>query len=166
MNKLGRPVNPGSYRQQALREGVSKSTIGYRLGKETKFRGLCAGCGIDVCGKQNKPQYFCSIRCHADFKYRLYIDAWKIGKNTGGRGKQGAVSNHVRRYLFEKYDSKCSRCGWNEVHPLTERIPLEVNHKDGDSSNHQEANLELLCPSCHSLTTTFRSLNKGKGRQR
>jgi 5-methylcytosine-specific restriction endonuclease McrA len=30
--------------------------------------------------------------------------------------------------------------------------------------NHNEKNLNLLCPNCHSLTPTYGSLNKGNGR--
>jgi hypothetical protein len=69
-----------------------------------------------------------------------------------------------RRYLVEKFGEQCSRCGWNERHPRTGRIPLEVEHIDGDWRNNTPANLTLLCPNCHSLTPTFRALNRGRGR--
>lgn len=42
-------------------------------------------------------------------------------------------------------------------------MPLEVEHIDGDSTNNKEYNLTLLCPNCHSLTKTYRGLNKGNG---
>jgi hypothetical protein len=58
----------------------------------------------------------------------------------------------------------CTRCGWAERHPITGRIPMEVEHIDGDWQNNRPDNLTLLCPSCHSLTPTYRALNKGKGR--
>lgn len=76
-----------------------------------------------------------------------------------------ALSQYVRRYLFEKYESKCCECGWSKVNPTTGKVPLEVEHIDGDWKNNKEENLKLLCPNCHSLTPTYRSLNKGKGRQ-
>ena len=38
-------------------------------------------------------------------------------------------------------------------------IAPELNHKDGDSSNHLLPNLEFLCPNCHSQTPTYRSRN-------
>lgn len=31
--------------------------------------------------------------------------------------------------------ARCSRCGWHEQHPKTGLVPLEVNHKNGDSTN-------------------------------
>jgi hypothetical protein len=94
-----------------------------------------------------------------------YIDRWKAGKESGMRG-QTAISAYIRKYLFAKYDNKCCRCSWKEKNKTTGKIPLEVNHKDGNHRNNKEGNLELLCPNCHSLTSSFRSLNKGSGRPR
>ena len=75
------------------------------------------------------------------------------------------ISNHIRRYLFEKYDNKCALCGWSMVNPFTNTLPLEVEHKDGNYSNNKEDNLILLCPNCHSLTATYKGANKGNGRK-
>jgi 5-methylcytosine-specific restriction endonuclease McrA len=56
------------------------------------------------------------------------------------------------------------KCGWKERHNLTGNVPIQLEHKDGDSNNNKIDNLELLCPNCHSLTDTFGYLNKGRGR--
>lgn len=101
----------------------------------------------------------------SDVKYQNYIKKWKAGETGGMKGQTG-ISNHVRRYLFEKYDKKCCKCGWNETNTFTGKIPLEVEHKDGNHRNNNENNLELICPNCHSLTSTYRALNWGKGRPR
>ncbi len=101
----------------------------------------------------------------ADKRYREFIVRWKQGLESGMRGTS-SISAHIRRYLFEKYDSACARCGWNKTHPITGNVPLEVEHLDGDFKNNEEINLELICPCCHSLTATYRSLNTGKGRPR
>ena len=100
-----------------------------------------------------------------DKKYNEYIIRWKNGLENGMRGKT-AISGHIRRFLFIKYNNKCCKCGWGVVSEYTGKIPLEVEHKDGDHTNNEESNLELLCPNCHSLTPTYRSLNWGKGRPR
>jgi predicted restriction endonuclease len=97
--------------------------------------------------------------------YEQYINDWQQGINTGMRGKT-SLSHHIRKYLFEKYDSKCCQCGWSEINPYTNKIPLEVEHIDGDYTNNCESNLELLCPNCHSLTKTYKGANKNKGRPR
>lgn len=101
----------------------------------------------------------------AEKKYLSYIERWKRGLESGMRGKT-SISAHIRKYLFVKYNNKCCICGWCAVNPSTGRIPLEVEHVDGDHTNNREENLRLLCPNCHSLTPTFRSLNMGKGRPR
>lgn len=160
---MGRPISKDSYRQLALKYGCTKSTIGYRLGKEHKVRGLCKNCETQLISKFAIT--FCSPKCHATFQYKEYIKKWKCGKKNGGDEK-GNISNHVRRYLFERYENRCSKCEWSEINSSTGLIPLEVNHIDGDCTNHIEENLELICPNCHSLTPTFRSLNKGSKRKR
>jgi hypothetical protein len=43
-------------------------------------------------------------------------------------------------------------------------VPIEVEHIDGDWRNSRVENLTLLCPNCHSLTATYRGLNRGRGR--
>ena len=95
---------------------------------------------------------------------KAYIDLWRQGLVRGDYGR-GDVPRAIRDYLFVKFDGKCSRCGWNSVNPYTGSVPLTVEHIDGDSSNSSESNLDLICPNCHSLTATYGSLNRGKGRK-
>ena len=47
---------------------------------------------------------------------------------------------------------------------MTGRIPLHIDHIDGDWSNNQPPNLRLLCPNCHALTASYGALNRGRGR--
>ncbi|GAC1388954.1 MAG: hypothetical protein NVSMB31_04020 [Vulcanimicrobiaceae bacterium] len=70
----------------------------------------------------------------------------------------------MRRALIYLLGEQCSRCGWKERHPLTGKVPIEVEHIDGNWRNNHPSNLTLICPNCHSLTPTFRALNKGRGR--
>ena len=102
---------------------------------------------------------------YAEKRYQEYIIRWKNGLENGMRGKT-AISVYIKKYLFEKFNKKCNRCDWCKINPTTNRIPLEIEHLDGDFTNNKEENLELICPNCHSLTSTYRSLNKGKGRPR
>ena len=53
--------------------------------------------------------------------------------------------------------NKCEECGidsWNG-----KSIECELDHIDGNSSNHVLSNLRILCPNCHSQTDTFRAKN-------
>ena len=121
---------------------------------------MCAaGCG--KAARRNAAKY-CSLQCHFSHRYQIRV-ALLIGgdypaTNTTGSGR------FVQKFLRQHYGDRCSRCGWNEVHPVTGRVPLEVEHMDGNWQNTRLENLALLCPNCHSLTPTFRALNKGKGR--
>lgn len=107
---------------------------------------------------------YCSTFCQSQYNYNKWIKRWKEGKETGLSGEY-SISKKIRRYMFEKYNSKCARCGWGEVNPYTRNVPLETEHIDGDFKNNQEDNLILLCPNCHSLTATYKGANRGNGRK-
>jgi len=120
------------------------------------------------CNKKLTKQYkYCSKQCQKDFQYKEYIKKWKNEEVDGSKSNGMAVSGYVRRYLFEKYEGKCSKCGWGIPNPFINKVFLEVDHINGDSTNNKKENLDLLCPNCHSLTPTYCVLNKGNGnRQR
>ena len=107
-----------------------------------------------------------SMMCkkHGDKQYLKYIEKWKSGLVNGMRGTY-QISHYIIRYLREKYDNKCCECGWHKVNPYTKKVPLDVEHIDGNYRNNKEENLKLLCPNCHSLTPTYKGANKGKGRK-
>ena len=125
-----------------------------------KKENYCLNCGCSI-PSRNK---YCSSKCLADYQYKAYIKRWKNGLEDGMRGEY-LISSHIRRYLIEKFDNKCSICGWGEINPYTSKVPLEVHHKDGDYTHNSEDNLDLLCPNCHSLTETYKAANKGNGRK-
>jgi hypothetical protein len=72
----------------------------------------------------------------------------------------------IRKYFIRKYGEKCMECGWDKKHPTTGNVPLELEHIDGNSENGHIDNLKLICPNCHSLTATYKNLNKGNGRKK
>lgn len=121
---------------------------------------ICDNCGKTLNDKRNR---FCNNKCQQEYSHKEYIKSWKNGEKNGCSG-QYALSKHIKRYLFEKNNCKCEKCGWGEVNAHTNTIPLEVHHVDGDYMNNKEENLQLLCPNCHSLTETYKSHNK-KGRK-
>jgi hypothetical protein len=109
---------------------------------------------------------YCSNQCQRDFEYEQYIERWKAGSEAGGMGITAkGLSGYVRRYILTKYNFSCSICGWDKKNPATSKSPLDIDHIDGDSENNKETNLRLLCPNCHSLTPSYKNLNRGKGRQ-
>jgi len=106
---------------------------------------------------------WCSHKCQMEGQYKLYIEQWKAGKKDGMRGKYD-VSKYIRKYLFRKNNASCSVCKWNRRHSVTGKVPLHIDHIDGNVRNNTEDNLRLLCPNCHSLTENFGVLNRGNGR--
>ena len=157
-----------SYREIARIVGLSKNAVRQHIvGQPCKRRRKeptpCVFCGKSING--TRVSSYCGPKCHADWEYTDYISRWKIGNATGNIGKDAEqISAHVRRYMFEKYCGVCCKCGWCQENKFTRKVPLQVNHIDGNSRNSQEENLELLCPNCHSLTPNYGSRNKGNGR--
>ena len=120
-----------------------------------------------VCNKATKRKVYkyCSNKCQQVYQYKEYIKKWKHGLVDGNRGIIAKnISNYLRRYLVELHGEKCSLCGWNKKNLVTGKIPLEVDHINGNADDNSEENLRLICPNCHSLSPNFRNLNKGKGR--
>jgi hypothetical protein len=87
-------------------------------------------------------------------------------KNKLNSGLENCSSKFIRTFMIEKFGAKCMKCGWCEINQITKKVPVELNHIDGNSVNNDLSNLEILCPNCHSLTPNFRNLNKGNGRQK
>lgn len=53
---------------------------------------------------------------------------------------------------------KCELCGWSKFAPGG-RLPLELDHINGDRYDNRLENLRILCPNCHSIQPTHRGLN-------
>ena len=118
----------------------------------------CQHCS-SPCGHRD----FCrGTTCKKDFQSQCYLDRWLKGEETGNTADH--LHPYVRAYCLKKAGNKCSECEWSRVHPITGKVPLTVDHVDGNHKNSVIENLKVLCPSCHSLTPTYGALNKGKGR--
>ena len=120
----------------------------------------------NYCGEvlRNRQYKYCNNQCQSNKQYEEYIERWKQGVESGQRGIY-QLSNHIKRYIKEKYNYKCCKCGWGKINETTNTVPLEIHHKDGDYTNNDEDNLELLCPNCHSLTDTYKNALNHEGRK-
>jgi hypothetical protein len=107
----------------------------------------------------NRKREFCSRACR---DARL-VKSWVEGSALGGTSV--GIFSVLRAWLLRQAKWQCSACGWHEVNPSTGKVPLNIDHADGNSGNHAFANLRVLCPNCHSLTPTYGALNKGRGRK-
>ena len=120
----------------------------------------CINCNKEI----KKRSKYCSNKCQKEYQYKTYINKWKNNQINGMRGEY-QISSYIKTYLFNKYNNKCARCGWGEINKYTNKIPLEIEHIDGNYKNNKEENLILLCPNCHSLTSTYKGANLNKGRK-
>ena len=120
----------------------------------------CINCNKEI---KNKNKY-CSVKCQKEYEYMNFIKKWKEGETSGMRGEY-QLSMHIKTYLLEKYNNQCARCGWGETNQYTGKIPLEIEHIDGNYKNNKEENLIVLCPNCHSLTSTYKGANYNHGRK-
>lgn len=64
-----------------------------------------------------------------------------------------------RLFLAKIKKPKCEICGWARK-SVDGRIPLELDHINGDRYDNRLENLRILCPNCHSLQTTHRGKNR------
>lgn len=129
---------------------------------------ICLNCGKEVPNPKYNKRKYCSHACQMEYQQKEWINKWLSGEISGVSENDhwDNIPDRIRNYLFEKYNNKCSVCGWGETNPFTGRIPLEVEHIDGNAKNNRPENLTLLCPNCHSLTATYRGANRGKGRNK
>ena len=107
---------------------------------------------------------YCSLACQKDYQYRGRLKEWFTG-SVNPTNSNGLLTPWARRYIFEKNNNRCRICGWNQINEFTGKIPLEIDHIDGNYRNNNLSNLRLLCPNCHSLSSNYKALNKGRGRK-
>lgn len=69
-------------------------------------------------------------------------------------------SNRLRKRLLKEgfKEEKCESCGLREWQG--EKIPLELDHINGDNKDNRLENLRILCPNCHAQTDTYCGKNK------
>lgn len=107
---------------------------------------------------------FCCHNHALQYQSQQRIKNQLDGKDEGQSGT--GIKKFIRKYLLEKSNYKCEKCGQGERNPYSGNIPLEIHHIDGNYKHNTLDNLQVLCPNCHSLTDTYKSLNSDSVRER
>lgn len=119
----------------------------------SKHEKKCSYCGkiIRRSGIMKKEN---NVFCCRDHQW-LYDIEERIKK------KQYVKPQTLRKYLIKTRGYKCENknCGLSEW--MGQPIPLDCHHKDGDITNNELSNLELLCKNCHGITDNYGIKNKG-----
>lgn len=153
----------------------ARTIVSFQRNKRLKQN--CSHCGYSFT-KQGQRHTYCSRSCAATVNGTLFpkrikavkpvvvsvVQQWLEGKHPGTSGSDHTLVLPVKRFVKESANFACSECGWGKVHPVTGKVPVHIDHIDGDYTNNSPSNLRVLCPNCHSLTPTYGSLNRGKGR--
>jgi len=110
-------------------------------------------------------------------RYAQKLGVYDPNQGAKGKNKKSVVKVPTDKILngdypqFQTYKLKnrlikegllkneCSICGISEWNGKL--LNCELDHIDGNRTNHRIENLRILCPNCHSQTDTYRSKNRG-----
>jgi predicted transcriptional regulator len=110
------------------------------------------------CNKQlDKKTVFCNNEC-----YRGYYNDIQLEKIKNGDLKD-TNRKTIKRILTLVRGHQCEICKnteWNG-----KKIPITLDHIDGNSENNLESNFRLICPNCDAQLPTYKGGNKGNGRK-
>ena len=103
--------------------------------------------------------------------------AWNRGLQGVGTPRRELNEILVKNSTFQSYKLKkrlfaagikhqsCEKCRWAE-HTPDGRLPLELDHINGDPRDNRIKNLRILCPNCHALQPTHRGRNQKQHKAR
>jgi predicted nucleic acid-binding Zn ribbon protein len=144
------------YNKDRDRKFCSRScSVTFSNKNKKKVKSDCINCGKKTNRIGNK---YCSNVCQFSYERKKTYEKIENGDIT-------LYEKNYKNYLIDLHGNKCMECGWDKVNPTTGKVPIQLEHMDGNSENNSLDNLKLLCPNCHSLTPTYGALNKGNGRK-
>lgn len=136
--------------------GISCRASYTNKNRTKKDYGNCLNCNKKLNRKKSK---YCSNNCQGQLKRKqIFLEI--------ENGSLKYYESEYKKFLILKCGEQCMECGWNVKNIYTNKVPIQLEHIDGNSENNKLDNLKLLCPNCHSLTKTWGGGNKGNGRKK
>lgn len=102
----------------------------------------CKNCGKEVTYSPSQSKgLYCSWDCSAADRIKP-----KFALNTNW-------SKHMGTHLKKLRGEQCEECGITEHNgkPIT----FQIDHINGDRRDNRHENLKIVCPNCHSQTSTY-----------
>lgn len=133
--------------------GCGKETIRKRLiklGVQIRPRGFIQGCPSWNAGQSNEDE-------------QLHYTINLIESGEYLNRSEGNIRKQVKLYLIHKNGHQCEICKLKEW--LGNPIPLVSDHIDGDHTHNELENFRLICANCDTFTETYKSKNRGRGRE-
>ena len=152
---------------------INLNELKYIVETSYSFNEVINKCGLKHGGYINKLK----IKLNKEnIKTEHFIGSNRIkNKKTGTKNKytleellkknNGSLisSGNLKKKLIKAniLENKCSICNINNIWNNKPLI-LQLDHIDGDHDNNELSNLRILCPNCHSQTTTWcrKKINK------
>lgn len=119
------------------------------------MKAICLHCSVEFTYGVQKTGKYCSNTCTGAAKRAESRERFERGEIFE------RSTNKI--YVIERDGYICADCGISDYNGKP--IKLQLDHIDGCAGNNMPANLQLLCPNCHSQTDHFGGKNKGKGRK-
>jgi hypothetical protein len=95
------------------------------------------------------------------FGFQRPIEDYLVNRTRNSKAIKITSHKLKSRLLIEGiFEHKCYKCLNTEW--LGNKIPLELEHINGNRLDNRLKNLTLLCPNCHALTPTYRANNIGR----
>ena len=114
-------------------------------------------------------------------KYAKMYGLFEDQKNPSGEGIRTGYNLHKGKYALDdildgeypEYDplklkkrlikngyreERCEICGFDEKRITDGKVPLYLNHKNGDQRDHRAENIELICWNCAGLVVGVEAL--------
>jgi hypothetical protein len=133
---------------------------------------------VEIYSSMNAAATACKIHFNTFKRYAVKLGIYKPNQGLKGKNKEYKGNNKILldeilkgmhpsyqtfklkiRLLSEGiFENKCLKCSLSEWN--NEQLDMELDHIDGDRTNHILTNLRMLCPNCHAQTPTYRSKNR------